>query len=352
MPWEIFHADMTEIQEKYDDTPLPVLFAEVARSCNDLSSISTSARNDLLDRLVVCSRQIDKHALFSRNEELDDVATSYLKYLLVPFFLAEVLATSPERAPAARSQELRSAISAYREFLGKCECYNLLSGLPGADGIAQGDESRLDPHTRRTLKIERFKQEKSVSSRIKQLESDQERAARCEQEGEVSRGQDQFDEEQERELWVLRIKHAALRSLGQKDLIQDEVQLVDHALASTAESSGRPIEPQSGSQEQQEATMRQLLDITSQLQIGERERMKQQVFRPSHILPTVSLEEYARMEMEDVKRREAAQERRTAAEEEESDEDDEERLMKQRQWDDFKDDHPFGSGNSKLRPCA
>jgi hypothetical protein len=31
---------------------------------------------------------------------------------------------------------------------------------------------------------------------------------------------------------------------------------------------------------------------------------------------------------------------------------DEQCLKKAREWGDFKDDNPFGSGNSNLRPCA
>jgi hypothetical protein len=34
------------------------------------------------------------------------------------------------------------------------------------------------------------------------------------------------------------------------------------------------------------------------------------------------------------------------------DEKEEDELQKQRKWDDWKDDHPTGYGNSKLRPCA
>ena len=35
-----------------------------------------------------------------------------------------------------------------------------------------------------------------------------------------------------------------------------------------------------------------------------------------------------------------------------SDERDEEDIMQQRYWDDFKDTHPRGYGNSKLKPCG
>jgi immunoglobulin-binding protein 1 len=46
----------------------------------------------------------------------------------------------------------------------------------------------------------------------------------------------------------------------------------------------------------------------------------------------------------------ARQKREQAAKSEEQIEDEE--LAKQRKWDDWKDDHPTGYGNSKLRPCA
>jgi hypothetical protein len=41
-----------------------------------------------------------------------------------------------------------------------------------------------------------------------------------------------------------------------------------------------------------------------------------------------------------------------AAKEDRAEDESEEELQKQRAWDDWKDDHPFGSGNSRLRPCA
>jgi immunoglobulin-binding protein 1 len=46
----------------------------------------------------------------------------------------------------------------------------------------------------------------------------------------------------------------------------------------------------------------------------------------------------------------ACQKREQAAKSEDQIGDEE--LTKQRKWDDWKDDHPTGYGNSKLRPCA
>jgi hypothetical protein len=49
-------------------------------------------------------------------------------------------------------------------------------------------------------------------------------------------------------------------------------------------------------------------------------------------------------------KREAQRARELAAKT--ADEREEGELQEQRKWDDWKDDHPTGYGNSKLRPCA
>ena len=88
-----------------------------------------------------------------------------------------------------------------------------------------------------------------------------------------------------------------------------------------------------------------------------RARIAASIFRPSHILPTKSLEEFADEEIAAARARDERQksasereERRKAAMTEEEREDEE--VDKARKWDDFKDENPTGWGNSKLRPCA
>lgn len=79
-----------------------------------------------------------------------------------------------------------------------------------------------------------------------------------------------------------------------------------------------------------------------------------QVFRPSHILPKYTIEQQAEWEMrEAIKQKESREAtRESEGQEGKTDSDNEEDLDKQRAWDDWKDDHPYGYGNSKLRPCA
>ena len=49
-------------------------------------------------------------ALFSANEEADDLATSRLRYLLPPFWLAQVLSRPVERSPQLRLPALEQSL--------------------------------------------------------------------------------------------------------------------------------------------------------------------------------------------------------------------------------------------------
>lgn len=66
-----------------------------------------------LATLQACSSQVASLALFSTNEEVDDVTTSHLKYLLLPHLQAEVLARTLQLTPAVRRQLLQQAVIRY-----------------------------------------------------------------------------------------------------------------------------------------------------------------------------------------------------------------------------------------------
>ena len=88
-----------------------------------------------------------------------------------------------------------------------------------------------------------------------------------------------------------------------------------------------------------------------------REILRDGVFRPDQNLPTMSLEEFARRELEEAKRREERQKnapkesRRYEHLHRDGDEDDErladEATMKDREWDNWKDDNVKGAGVTK-----
>ena len=81
-----------------------------------------------------------------------------------------------------------------------------------------------------------------------------------------------------------------------------------------------------------------------------REQYSNQVFKPGHILPTMSIEEFAEMEVAGALERQAKDEEMKRQREEE-DPDSEEVLERERKktaaMDDWKDWNPKGSGNTK-----
>lgn len=84
--------------------------------------------------------------------------------------------------------------------------------------------------------------------------------------------------------------------------------------------------------------------------MGLKDQYKNQVFKPGHILPTMSIEELADMELADALQRQARDEEMKQQREEE-DPDSEEVLERERKKqsasDDWKDVNPKGSGNTK-----
>jgi hypothetical protein len=99
------------------------------------------------------------------------------------------------------------------------------------------------------------------------------------------------------------------------------------------------------------------LAMQSRNSSSDRSTILGKVFRPGHVLPTMTVEQHGEIEYSELVER-TAREKSNAAKKklEESLRSDEEietrALEKARTWDEFKDDNPFGSGNSKLRPCG
>ena len=74
-------------------------------------------------------------------------------------------------------------------------------------------------------------------------------------------------------------------------------------------------------------------------------------------LPTMTVEQAGEIERAEMFARSAREAEHARARELEraaktADELEEEELQKARSWDAFKDDNPYGSGNSRLRPCG
>ena len=124
---EAVHETLAELRAELDSLPLSGLFARALKMFTQIHGAADSEgcgaseaeRDALIARaLTVVQRAQDvaeRAGLFSDNEALEDVKTGDLKYLLLPFFAAELLSEEMDmdRRPAA----LTRAENAYLQFL-------------------------------------------------------------------------------------------------------------------------------------------------------------------------------------------------------------------------------------------
>ena len=327
--------------------------------------------------------------------------------MLCEFYLAEVVSRTRAPDPAARAPFAAEAADALEAFLRRCEVHDLLT--PEAkrqrEGLKRQREGQnADPGTARADKVARFRRERAIRARLEELESTRRRRA---EEALLNADWDDEDpdaspedEVEERERWTLLIEDAVAKSLDNVTHLARELEMI---AARDELAAARPAGPRAAggvnapgrgvytlmpdgavvpgfndassgnaSSIGGQPTGRQTASVPAELMESLRrmygtgvaggsarsaERIRSEVFRPSHILPTMTVEQAGEIERREMMERQLAQAenaaRRAREESEMTREEREERdLAKARSWDEFKDDNPFGHGNSKLRPCS
>ncbi|KAM5532335.1 hypothetical protein V8D89_014014 [Ganoderma adspersum] len=157
-----------------EELPLPSLFHRALTTASKALNLPTieDETQELVQSALVdlrqCSSRVAKLSLFSANEQLMDIPTRDLVYILVPYVLSEVL--SRVRAPDPDERiDLVSNIKRYLEsFIRYLELYEVINeedkALYGRPAF-----SVTDPAKRRELKIKQYKREKDIKAKIEAL---------------------------------------------------------------------------------------------------------------------------------------------------------------------------------------
>ncbi|KAI3318604.1 TAP42-like family protein [Xylariaceae sp. AK1471] len=314
-----------------------------------------------------CVQIIDKVSLFSTNESLEDVATSDLPYLLVLYHIAELLQKVSISSPLERRRVLNSTREAYERFLHLLDSYSILSPQDSKllaeyneDPTGFSTISTKDPNARRNAKIANFKAEKQLKQKLEYMRS----SPRYLQDG--------GDEEAVRELYLANVALCVHMTFQALEGINREVEVLAQAPI--------PLMPQNTTVEEDERRRRESLDndgyserldVPLRLQsgntgpllsregkplrpftlVGNRQELQRGVFRPGHNLPTMSIDEY----LEEERRRGGIIEGggEASGRQPEPDEDNmelaDQETMKAREWDEFTEANPRGSGNTLNR---
>lgn len=350
---------------------LKELFSSCAEACDALAGGVSSARtgpqapkvSDLVRDLALCSRMVNELALFSDNEDKDDVSTASLPYLLLPYYEGVALVNADPRAePEVRLKLLDQAVQKFRDYARQCDAKGLLEGgVRGFVGrLGEGGTLTFG----REEKIDLYRRQKELARAREALER---------------LGAGEEDEETARSLCLLRINGCAMSAYQLYASVQRETEILEFERQRRAEGE---VDRRSSQQQQKwqgrrpeghDDRIRGMVTIqpgdlgpapvpvvgaaTLARHQADRERFARGVFKQSHLPYTMTVEEFGEQEL--ARMRERERERDVGLEGEAgkggccSDEDeDDECVKKAREWDDFKDDNPRGWGNKNLRPCA
>ncbi|WOL15715.1 PP2A regulatory subunit TAP46 [Canna indica] len=159
---------------KIEDMPLPALFEEASKihSMASGSSVDQDVLRKEIHALRRCDEMISKLGLFSSNETKDDVSIANLKYLLVPFYIAELIEKVSEED---RRKVLKISQDHLKEFISICEALELVPEEE-LEASRQGGPDTFA--TRRAKKIARFKRQRAADAKLQEIKEKKERRQR------------------------------------------------------------------------------------------------------------------------------------------------------------------------------
>ncbi|CAM1511379.1 Fc.00g088920.m01.CDS01 [Cosmosporella sp. VM-42] len=310
----------------------------------------TTILDEALTLYARARQQISALGLFSPNEGVEDISTSDLPFLLVDYYVAELVQKTPNLSPAQRLDVLGQSRSAYERFLSLVDSYGLVHPpymrfleRYRDDVEAFAVVASNDPAQKRDGKIANFKAEKELKNKLETLRRN-------------PRYLDHGDEELVREVYLTNVTFAVHSTFSALDSLNREVPLLRQAPLPLAPSATGDIKPDISSRLDQ--PLRRLQSVMNgpllnnqgkPLQpftlVGSRSELAAGVFRPGHNLPTMSIDEY----LEEEKRRgnvlQGGVEPKTVIDEDDMDAVDRE-TYKAREWDEFTDNNRKGAGNT------
>ncbi|KAL8181279.1 UNVERIFIED_CONTAM: hypothetical protein K2H54_051803 [Gekko kuhli] len=299
----------------------------------------------LLERAARAVAQLD---LFSRQEELEEVASADLRFMLVPALLGALVLR--QVGPERRLEHLRRARACFMDFLRLCQDYGLARGAlppdpddaqPGGSGSGNGgpggggrrgagpaaqQAALVAMAAARQAKIERYKQKKEMENRLASLKTF------------IDSGQ--AEEEQIREYYLLQITKWVNVSLEEIESIDQEIAILSRRDAlkqgTATQSSHAPRPPMKPFILTRDAAQAKVFGAgyPSLATMSVDDWYEQH--RKRGFLPDQGISQTATGTEEQQKDPEEGQ----AKEEEGS-------VWKAREWDDWKDVHPRGYGNRK-----
>lgn len=295
--------------------------------------LNENEEEDLIDNFLKIGRAIETYEIFSPNEELEDINTVDLKYILTPFIIGHLYLLKKSRGEE-RLNNLQTCIRYWEVFLENVERLEIEvrpEDRRNWEDFVEKAKTSLSPEDSRSQKIERYRFLVQIKSEINYL---------------CSKRQDPFlwnsiDDEDERELILKLVKLSVGQASDDIKSIQEEVMILKHMLKMSLEE----IELNRLSRVDQ--LTKKPWSLTFQNKADLKAWYRENMLKPSHSLPTMTIEEACEMEMKMMQQPKSLETLSAVKtlQEEEAEEDAE--ALKTRNFDDYKDFHQKGWGNTK-----
>lgn len=328
----------------------------------------------VIQELVTLERVVDSLALFSSNEELREINTAYLPFVLVPFYHASLLMKSfcdpdgsfPDdltRRLNNKSNNLLAAVKIFALFIDVVRGFGGILTLneeariksfknPYSPTLEEIQTSAGDAMKRRAEKIAYFKEQTQLEKRLLELERSDKNTK--DDDSDMFTG---LDEEVVRQIYIDKLRLHVIQAFLLLELLAMEQCVLQNRPVTTEtpmtdKRTEKKVEPFDYTEKVERDPTRPTRVselLTKQGRVlqpfvltNKREDLRKQVFGTGQVLPSMSVEEYLDYELANGKMAAPEQPK------EESDSDiDSDEEMRQRHWDDWKDDNPKGSGNMK-----
>ncbi|KAI9316838.1 TAP42-like protein [Dichotomocladium elegans] len=342
-----------------DNLTLGELFSSGQALLTDLEETSLASIDpvyqakveDALRRLGRANDLVEQLAMFSANEIVDDINPHELRFLLIPGYLGDLTLRITDRSTSRRSI-LEKAKAYFNTYLSTCEDHQLMSKADLEVYKQQQQQSlckaALPAAQQRQQKIEQYKREKAIQNRIRELRDQLDAAAAA--------GDDDVERDWVLALIDLQVMKALqqLRAIDQELVMVKEMESIEEdrrrMKSSGDNTAGRVrLDNNNGSSRANWGRDKPLLSRDGRpLQpfviTNKRQAIKDQVFRPGHALPTMTIEEY--LQQEDERGNIIRGGGEPPAEKEEIDDNDhaaqDAETIRKREWDEFVEANPKG----------
>ncbi|KAI0723871.1 serine/threonine protein phosphatase PP2A-associated protein [Cerioporus squamosus] len=389
-----------------EELPLSTLFHRALTTASKALNLPTieDETQELIQASLAdlrqCSSRVAKLSLFSANEQLADIATRDLVYILVPYVLSEVLSRVRTTDREERIDLVSSVKRHLESYIHYLELYEIVTEEDKAL-YGRSASSVTDPAKRRELKIQQYKREKDIKARIEAVrkrinQNAVEPSSNIEliasvlpdpsqKPSDAAAEHDADTEEVLRETLILLLRFIYAEARSQLESTNQELELLRHAPPAPPQQvpSDDPRQAKKRAEDDmwkldapvnkggpdgkgplldpQGKPLRPFMILPSNA--TERARLQSQVFQADHRLPTMTIDEYLEIEAQrgniisgggpQSESQPTSKEQLALDAEQDGtafgEEKEEEKRQKDEAWAQYTDTHPRGAGNTMNR---